>query len=74
MAKAKAASADTDTGTVTYKTVEKKSAMFDILVKGETIPGQWNEDRSAIVFVVPVELVDGFEQHWHFQAGNIVKA
>ena len=63
-----------NTGFVTYKTAEKKSAMFSVLVKGTDVHGEWASDRSCILFQVPADLVEAFDQHWHVQVGNIVKA
>ena len=61
-------------GFVAYKTAAKHSAMFDILIKGQTISGQWGNNREFILFMVPVELTEAFEQHWHFTSGNVIKA
>jgi hypothetical protein len=60
--------------TVAYKTAAKHSAMFDILVGGEVIPGQWGDNRECILFAVPEHLAEGLEKHWHFTSGNVIKA
>lgn len=62
-----------ESGTVKYVTSTDKTAMFDMQVKGEVISGQWDSERKRIHFVVPAELAEAFEQHWHVQVGNIVK-
>jgi hypothetical protein len=61
------------TETIAYKTAAKHSAMFDILIGGEVIAGQWGDNREYILFSVPARLAEGLEKHWHFTSGNVVK-
>jgi hypothetical protein len=65
---------DQEATPVAYKTAGKHSAMFDVLVGGKSIQGQWGDNRECIMFSVPAHLADGFEKHWHFTSGNVIKA
>jgi len=43
-----------------------------ILVRGHTIRGAYLADRSRVIYEVPAELVEAFEQGFHFQQGLVV--
>lgn len=47
------------------------TALFDILVKNQTIYGYWQDGKSFVQFNVPNELVPHFEKHHHFVVGNV---
>lgn len=57
-----------------YMTKQEHSIPFDIQVKGVILNGQWSMTDKHVEFIVPADLVEGFEQHYHFQAGNVVAA
>jgi len=48
-------------------------ALFDVLIRGRVLQGHWGQD-GRVEFSVPVELVEAFEMHHHFQVGNIKAA
>jgi hypothetical protein len=58
---------------VAYRTAAPTSVMFDVQIKNEMIYGQWGPKRDHVLFLVPEHLVEGFETHWHFASGNIVR-
>lgn len=60
--------------TVIYKTVEKHTVPFDVMIKGEVINGQWSNSTGYVEFQVPADLCEGFEKHYHFVSGNVAKA
>lgn len=55
-----------------YVTTQKQSYPFDIQIAGEILSGQWSKEDGFVEFLVPEELVEGFEKHYHFVVGNIV--
>ncbi len=55
-----------------YVTTQKHSYPFDIQIAGEILSGQWSKDDGFVEFLVPDELVAGFEKHFHFVSGNVV--
>lgn len=57
-----------------YVTTDVHSYPFDIQVRGEVIQGQWTRTEKKVEFLVPADLVEGFEMHYHFVSGNLVKA
>lgn len=57
-----------------YRTSDKGSVLFDILIKGENVYGYWGDEKKHIYFNVPKNLTEWFEKHWHFTSGNVVAA
>lgn len=57
-----------------YVSTEKHSIPFDIMIKGVVLSGAWSAKDGFVEFSVPAELVEGFEKHYHFTAGNLVAA
>lgn len=57
-----------------YITTEKHSIPFDIQIKGEVLQGAWSRSTGLVEFEVPGHLVEGFEMHHHFVAGNVKAA
>lgn len=55
-----------------YVTPQAHSVLFDILVAGTTIYGNRIEE-GKLEFIVPEELTERFETHYHFKVGNIVE-
>lgn len=63
-----------EAGFKVYQSTEKHTYPFDVMVKGETITGQWAATDGFVEFSVPDHLVEGFERHHHFVSGNVVAA
>lgn len=59
---------------VIYVSTAKHAVPFDIQIAGEVIPGNWSAKDGFVEFLVPKALVEGFERHFHFTAGNVVAA
>jgi hypothetical protein len=57
-----------------YVSTGKHTYPFEIQIHGEVLSGQWSKDDGRVQFVVPDRLVEGFEKHFHFTAGNLVAA
>ena len=55
-----------------YTTSEKHTIPIDVQIKGEVINGEWSQKDGYVNFSVPAHLVEGFELHYHFKAGNII--
>lgn len=68
------AEAKTKPAFVMYRTAQKSSVLFDILVAGENIYGSWGQDQAFVEFRVPAELTERFETHYHFVSGNVIRA
>lgn len=60
--------------TVTYKSAKVETSSYDIRVSNVKIRGHWDGAHEHLVFDVPAELAEGFEKHYHYQTGRVVKA
>jgi hypothetical protein len=56
-----------------YISTQPHAVLFDIMVSGENIYGQ-RIAGNLVEFIVPAELAERFELHWHFTSGNLVAA
>lgn len=72
--KARTKAAEQPKGTVKYVSRDKHTFPFSVLVRGVNLEGAWNHETGIVEFDVPVEFVEPFEMHHHFQMGNVVKA
>jgi hypothetical protein len=61
-------------GHVAYVTPEKHSVPFDIQISNQMISGNWSAKDGVVEFSVPESLVEGFEKHYHFVSGNVIRA
>lgn len=57
-----------------YTSVGKHTYPFEIQIHGEVLQGQWSREDGFVEFLVPDDLVAGFEKHFHFTMGNLVSA
>jgi len=55
-----------------YRTTGTHTYPFDMVIKGELLQGTWCREDGIVEFMVPINLVESFERHFHFVTGNLV--
>lgn len=61
-------------GGVTFRSTEKESSLWDVMIAGNTIRGTWDAAHERVVWIVPAELADRMEQHIQVLQKRIARA
>ena len=56
-----------------YVSANPEKVSWDMNVAGEKCKGLWNKDRTHLVWRIPADKADRFEQHIFFKHRRIIK-
>ncbi len=56
---------------VTFRSVEKENALWDLLIAGDTLRGAWDAAHERVIWTVPADKVERLKAHIQVQQGRI---
>lgn len=59
---------------ITYRSTEKESSLWDLLIAGEIIRGAWDAAHERVIWTVPAGIAERLDEHIQVKQGRISRA